>query len=73
VLQWAREQDCPWDADTCSDAARGGHLEVLKWAWEHGCPFRQIACSQATAGGNEDMQTLIRQLWLQDVNRENTA
>ena len=23
---------CPWDETVCSEAARGGHLEVLKWA-----------------------------------------
>ena len=27
ILQWARENDCPWDSSTCSYAASGGHLE----------------------------------------------
>jgi len=27
VLKWARENDCPWDVDTC--LALGGKLEVL--------------------------------------------
>ena len=30
VLQWARENGCPWDVDTCAFAAGGGHLEVLE-------------------------------------------
>jgi hypothetical protein len=32
TLQWARANGCPWDASTCSNAARGGHLDVLQWA-----------------------------------------
>ena len=39
LLQWARENGCPWDFRTCEAAARGGHLEVLQWAREHGCPW----------------------------------
>ena len=26
VLQWAREHNCPWNSNTCSCAAEGGHL-----------------------------------------------
>ena len=29
VLQWLHCNGCPWDAETCSRAAFGGHLEVL--------------------------------------------
>jgi hypothetical protein len=32
LLQWARANDCPWNAMTCEIAARGGHLELLQWA-----------------------------------------
>ena len=38
VLQWAREQGCPWDFMTICAAEQNGHLEVLQWAREHGCP-----------------------------------
>ena len=31
VLQWALVKGCPWDQDTCTSAARGGHLEVLQF------------------------------------------
>jgi hypothetical protein len=41
VLKWARENGCPWDEETCSAAAEGGHLEVLKWARENGCPWTE--------------------------------
>ena len=39
VLKWARENDCPWDEETCAGAAAHGHLEVLKWARANGCPW----------------------------------
>ena len=38
VLQWARQNGCPWNELTCS-AAAGGHLDVLQWAHENGCPW----------------------------------
>ena len=38
MLQWARQNGCPWDWMTCTFAAKGGHLEVLQWARENGCP-----------------------------------
>ena len=28
VLQWARENRCPWNAGTCSGAAGAGHLDA---------------------------------------------
>ena len=39
MLQWARQNGCPWNEWTCSYAAHGGHLEVLQWARENGCPW----------------------------------
>ena len=45
MLEWARANGCPWDANTCAYAAKGGHLEMLKWARANGCPwdFRTIS------------------------------
>ena len=45
VLQWARENGCPWNEETCAHAAMKGHLEVLKWAREHHCPWDEVTCS----------------------------
>ena len=39
VLQWLRENDCPWDALTCARAVRQGHFVILRWALENGCPW----------------------------------
>ena len=38
MLQWARANGCPWDANTCYVAADSGHLEVLQLARVNGCP-----------------------------------
>ena len=35
-LKLLRAGGCPWDAGTCTHAARGGHLEVLQWARANG-------------------------------------
>lgn len=37
MLQWARDQGCPWDSDTCVHAVLLGHLAVLQWAKIQGC------------------------------------
>ncbi len=39
VLQWARGQGSPWNAQTCANAAHNGHLEMLQWARSQGCPL----------------------------------
>ena len=41
------EKRCPWDKDTCSEAAAKGHLECLKYAHENGCPWDDWTCSYA--------------------------
>ena len=38
ILQYARENGCPWNKETCANAARYDHLNILQWAREHGCP-----------------------------------
>jgi len=55
VLQWARAQGCPWDEETCSEAAYGGHLEVLQWARAQGCPWDNQTCQRAADGGHLDV------------------
>ena len=30
---------CPWDEDTCSWAALGGHVSCLEYAHVNGCPW----------------------------------
>lgn len=40
---------CPWDEGTCSQVARGGHVEPLQWARARGCPW---TCAWAAEGGH---------------------
>ena len=35
-LKYAHENGCPWDGETCSEAAENGHLECLKYATKTG-------------------------------------
>jgi hypothetical protein len=52
VLQWAREQGCPWNELTSHYAAKGGHLAVLQWAWEQGCPLDEETCLLSAKSGH---------------------
>lgn len=52
ALQWLRENECPWNCDTCHAAAEGGHLSCLKWARENGCPWNIVTCMVAAEGGH---------------------
>lgn len=50
ILQWARENNCPWGASTCAGAARKGHLHILQWPRQNDCPWDHINCSAAATG-----------------------
>ena len=49
-VAWVRAQGW-WDEYLCSNAAGGGHMEVLQWARTHGCQWDEITCSEAALGG----------------------
>jgi hypothetical protein len=52
ILQWAREQGCPWDRSVSEAAAEGGHLAVLQWLRQEGCPWGPSTCAAAARGGH---------------------
>lgn len=52
MLQWERENGCPWDKETCAGAAMGGHLEIMKWARANGCPWDWKTSHGAKQGGH---------------------
>jgi hypothetical protein len=52
ILQWARSQECPWNACTCAWSAQNGHLEVLQWARDNGCPWNEMTCERAAQNGH---------------------
>ena len=45
LLNWAKNNGCPWDYSICSSIARGGFLSVLKWAFDHRALFKEGASS----------------------------
>ena len=44
---------CPWDSQTCANAALNGHLDCLKYAHENGCPLN-MTCFYAARNGHFD-------------------
>lgn len=50
-LQFAHQQQYPWDGDTCSSAASAGELACLSWAHENGCPWSKETCENAAWAG----------------------
>jgi len=39
LLQWAYNQGCPWDEDTCSYVAENGNFKGIQWLYSKGCPW----------------------------------
>jgi hypothetical protein len=54
-LKLLRANGCPWNAQTCANAAGGGHLDVLQWARANGCPWDKWTCAFAAKGGHLEM------------------
>jgi hypothetical protein len=52
VLQLARANGAPWNEETCSSAAWGGHLEVMQWARANGCPWDNQTLMYARSRGH---------------------
>ena len=61
VLQYLHENGCPWDEETCSEAAKGGHLNVLKYAHKKRCPWDKETCKEAARGGHLDVLKYARE------------
>jgi len=51
-LAWAKANGCPLNEKVCSNAARGGQLDVLRWARKRGCPWGPRTCANAAKGGH---------------------
>ena len=52
VLQWARENGCPWDEDVLLNAARKGDLCVVQWTCENGLSLSADVFAQAARAGS---------------------
>ena len=55
----ATEPPCPWDYQTCEDAAEGGHLHVLQWlrSQDPPCPWDEETCRCATSCASSSAET----------------
>ena len=54
-LKVLRENDIPWNEETCGAAAAGGQLEVLQCAHTNGCPWDGGTCTWAAICGHLEM------------------
>ena len=61
ILKWLRENDCPWNSNTCLAAVAAGHLHILKWSRENSCPWHSKICRTAAYEGHLHILQ-----WLQD-------
>jgi hypothetical protein len=60
-LKCLRANGCPWEEETCSNAAWGGHLGVLQWARQNGCPWNAGTCAVAAKRGHLEVLQWARQ------------
>ena len=44
ILQWARQNNCPWNESTCKQTAANGSLKILQWAHQNKLPLEQKNC-----------------------------
>lgn len=55
LLIWAKENGCPFDAETCAMAAIGEQLEILQWLRKNGVDWDTITCAEIAETGREDI------------------
>ena len=60
VLQWARENGCPWDQVCCIYAIKENNLEVLEWLLANGCPRDELVCLKAAKCHNLNALQIAR-------------
>ncbi len=66
-----RARGVTWDSNTCHEAAKNGHLDILKYAHENGCAWNLDTTTSAAVNGHlECFQYAIEQgcLWRNDVS-----
>jgi hypothetical protein len=53
AIQRARSAGCRWNSHLCSEAAEGGHLELLQWVRSQPdpCPWDEHTCRNAAGDG----------------------
>tara|TARA_Y100001958_G_scaffold120596_1_gene87711 strand:- start:430 stop:1737 length:1308 start_codon:yes stop_codon:yes gene_type:complete len=65
ALQWLRQNNFGWNANTMLSAASNGHIAVLRWAHQNGCPFDvngwegKMMCEQAAFSGHVEVLRFV--------------
>ena len=49
MVKYCVENNCPMDAEACSETVQGGHLAILKYLHEHHCPWDSMTLGEAHA------------------------
>jgi hypothetical protein len=57
LVQWLRQQGCPWDERACARAAGGGHLALLQWlrSQDPPCPWDSSVVARAEQQGRDEL------------------
>jgi hypothetical protein len=63
MCQYLREQQCPWSATACEEAAEHSHTETLIWLHENGCPWvvDGVCMAAAHSGSTDTMSYIVEQ------------
>lgn len=62
TLKWLRsaECNCPWDGDTCCEAAASNQLDVLEWAVNNGAELTPMTFNLAAESGGATLKFLYK-------------
>jgi hypothetical protein len=55
IIKHLRENDCPWDDITCSNAVDNGHFGLVIWLNENGCEWDAWSCTYAAQNGDFEL------------------
>lgn len=55
LLEWAKENKCPFQRSTCVYAAQKEHFEALKWLHINGCPWDEGTFQVVAGYGRQDL------------------
>jgi hypothetical protein len=64
LMQYAHENGCEWDKETCKYAALDGHFECLKYAHENGCQWDRDTCNYAACNGHLECLKIRSREWM---------
>ena len=66
LVQWLRDEGCPWDCWTCYYAVDYGRVEVLRWLRENRCPWTAHIQDRAAEelGYTDDLGNLVVPMYM---------